>query len=174
VDGVTEKFPRYTNIFEESVGDSMAIVVRRSRDIYSVVSFTYHHGSDRDQTSIMWIFAQLGWKIMAYWGYFAESARVGEAWLHCCTADFTLLTIHIFSFWVFLLCDNCRGRCFPLFSYSYLVQPECVTTDIHREILARASTRIFELFRLLKHAISWEDISLSFLLQELCAEENGG
>jgi len=139
----------------------MAIVVRRSRDTYSVVSFTYQHGSVRDQTSIMWIFAQLGWKIMAYWGYFAESARVREAWFHCSTGDFTFQTIYIFCFWVFLLCDNCRGRCLPLFSYgfySYRAQPECVTADIHSAILARASTRIFEHFRLLKHAFSWEDI----------------
>jgi hypothetical protein len=124
------EFPRYGNIFEEAVGDSMAIVVRRSRDIYSVVSFTYQHGSGRDQTSIMWIFAQLGWKIMAYWGYFAESVRVGEAWLHCCTVDFTLPTIHIFCFWVFLLCDNCRGRCFPLFSYEILFLP-CTARMCH-------------------------------------------
>jgi hypothetical protein len=42
--------------------------------------------------------------------------------------------------------------------YSYLAQPEGVTADIYREILARASTRMFEHFRLLKHVVSWEDI----------------
>lgn len=44
--------------------------------------------------------------------------------------------------------------------YSYLAQSECVTADIYREIFTRASTRMFEHFRLLKHTFSWEDIFL--------------
>lgn len=123
MDGVTEKFPRFRNIFEQAVRDSKAIVVRRSRDTYSAVSLTYQHVSVRDQTSIMWIFAQLGWKFMVYRGCFAESARVREAWFHCCTGGFTSQTIHVFCFLVFLLCDNCRSRCFPLFSYDILFLP---------------------------------------------------
>lgn len=63
--GLTEKFARFGNIFEQAVRNSKAIVVRRYRDTYSVVSFTYHHVSGRDQTTIMWIFEQLGWNLMA-------------------------------------------------------------------------------------------------------------
>jgi len=66
MDGVKEKFPRYGSVFEQAVRDSKVIVVGRSRDTYSVVSFTYQYVSGRDQTSILWIFTQLGWKVMAY------------------------------------------------------------------------------------------------------------
>ena len=87
MDGVTEKFPIFGNIFERAVRYSKAIVVRRSRDTYSAVSFNYQHVSGRNQTSI---FAQLGWKVMAHWGCFAESAPVREFWFHCGTGDLTL------------------------------------------------------------------------------------
>jgi hypothetical protein len=95
MDGVTEKFPIFGNIFEQAVRYSKAIVVRRSRDTYSALSFDYQHVSGSDQTSI---FAQLGWKVMAYWGRLAELAPVREFWFHCCTGDLTLQTIHVFCF----------------------------------------------------------------------------
>jgi hypothetical protein len=95
MDSVTEKLPTFGNIFERAVRYSKAILVRRSSDTYSAVSFNYQHVSGRDQTSI---FAQLDWKVMAYWGCFAESAPVRGFWFHCCTGDFTLQTNRVFCF----------------------------------------------------------------------------
>lgn len=51
------------------VMDSKAIRVKPSRDLYSAVSFTDRSVYSRDQTSLMWDFAQIGWKFMASWGY---------------------------------------------------------------------------------------------------------
>jgi len=57
------------NICVRLVMDSKAITVKPSRDLYSAVSFTDHSVYSRDQTSLVWDFAQIGWKFMASWGY---------------------------------------------------------------------------------------------------------
>jgi hypothetical protein len=66
IDDVTEKFPRFSIIFEQPVKDRRAIVVRLLKDIYSTISFTYQSESSRDQTLIIWNFEQLGWKGITY------------------------------------------------------------------------------------------------------------